>query len=40
MEALKFKTGHVTANTTTWGMVCHPEANTSYGQPVYKIWSL
>jgi len=29
MGALKFKTGHMTTNTPSWGMVCHPKANTS-----------
>jgi len=36
--APKFKTGRVTMTTPIWGTVCHPKANISYGQPVYKIF--
>jgi len=40
LGALKFKIGHVTTNIPIWGTVCCHDANTSYGQPVYKIWSV
>jgi len=39
LGAQKFKIGHVTI-CPIWGTVSHPKTNTSYGQPVYKIWSL
>jgi len=38
--APKFKIGHMIVIMHIWGTVCHPKTNTSYGQPVCKIWSL
>jgi len=36
----KVKVGHMTANTPIWWIVCRPEVNTSYGQPVNKSSAL
>ena len=40
LGAPKFKIGHVTANMPIWRTVPYPDTNASYGQLVYKIWSL
>jgi len=36
----KIKRRHVTVTTPTQGTVCNPNAQTSYGEPMYKICSV
>ena len=39
-RAKNLEMGHVIQTTPIWGTVGHHKANTSQGQPVYKIRSL